>query len=183
MPLPTMLTETSNNSVSAPQRDSPDVKAANKERQTIISTVPLVSCCYTEIVACMCKQSTPEKLHNKQFKAVVRNAETWRTRAYGGLDSNLLSSYGVWLPRFCLLRVCVYVGNREGERKGESVWVHPHVETKHDPYLPPPTAHIFILWLPSGFEKHTVKLKNSSHLKPSSSEQSAKVWPWKCNTA
>lgn len=121
MPLPTMLTETSNNSVSAPQRDSPDVKAANKERQTIISTVPLVSCCYTEIVACMCKQSTPEKLHNKQFKAVVRNAETWRTRAYGGLDSNLLSSYGVWLPRFCLLRVCVYVGNRERERERESL--------------------------------------------------------------
>lgn len=117
MPLPTMLTETSNNSVSAPQRDSPDVKAANKERQTIISTVPLVSCCYTEIVACMCKQSTPEKLHNKQFKAVVRNAETWRTRAYGGLDSNLLSSYGVWLPRFCLLRVCVCWKQR-GREKG-----------------------------------------------------------------
>lgn len=63
---------TSNNSVSAPQRNSPDVKAANKEWQTIIPTVSLVSCCCTEIVVCMCKQSTLEKLHNKQFKAVVR---------------------------------------------------------------------------------------------------------------
>lgn len=67
----TMLTETSNSSVSAPQRDSPDVKAANKERQTIISMVSLLSCCCTEIGACMCKQITPEKVPHKQFKAVV----------------------------------------------------------------------------------------------------------------
>ena len=67
----TMLTETSNSSVSAPQRDSPDVKAANKDRQTIISTVSPLSCCCTENVACMCKQITPEKLPNKQFKAVI----------------------------------------------------------------------------------------------------------------
>ncbi|MEQ2204293.1 hypothetical protein XENOCAPTIV_011000 [Xenoophorus captivus] len=67
----TVLTGTSNSSVSGPQRDSLDVKAANKERQTIISTVSLLSCRCTETVACMCKQINPEKLPHKQFQAVV----------------------------------------------------------------------------------------------------------------
>lgn len=115
MPLPTMLTETSNNSVSAPQRDSPDVKAANKERQTIIPTVSLVSCCCTEIVACMCKQSTPEKLHNKQFKAVVRMLRHDAHRPTAGWTAicwvDMVSDCQV-LPFQCM---CL--------RKREGVWV------------------------------------------------------------
>lgn len=71
MPMPNMLTETPNNSVTALRRDWADVKAANEQRQTIISTLYPVSRCYAEIVACMCKQITPEKLHHKHFKAVV----------------------------------------------------------------------------------------------------------------
>lgn len=71
----------------------------------------------------------------------------------------------VWLPSFKLvLRKCVHAG----------VDVHESAFTCWDttrPQLPPQTVDIFLLWLPSGFEKHPADLKNFSSKSSSSSLQ------------
>lgn len=157
MPLPNTLTETSNNSVRASQRDSPAVKAANKERQTIISTVSLVSCCCTEIVACMCKQSTPEKLHNKQFKAVV-----WMLRHDARRPTAKWTAIcWVVMVSDCQVLSFAYVCVRESERERMSEWKAPHVRTKHDLCLPlpkPPHTPSFFMD-PLRLWKHSCKLE------------------------
>lgn len=124
-----MLTETSNSSVSGPLRDSLDVKAANKERQTIISTVSLLSCCCTETVACMCKQITPEKLLHKQFKAV---APILRHNAYGPTAGRTAIC---WVVTVFDCQEAGGMWEREADERRGSVSVGMYTETKHKPFF------------------------------------------------